>query len=72
MAIEVRTPSSTSLEYARNKVQKAADLALAMDETKSTDARVSSTGGRVWVEVGDKSERSKSLEELAAELREKL
>ncbi len=72
LAIEVRTPSSTSLEYARNKVQKAADLALAMDETKSTDARVSSTGGRVWVEVGDKSERSKSLEELAAELREKL
>ncbi len=72
LAIEVRTPSSTSLEYARNKVQKAADLALAMDETKSTDARVNTTGGRVWVEVGDRSERSKSLEELAAELREKL
>ncbi len=72
LAIEVRTPSSTSLEYARNKVQKAADLALEMDETKSTDARVSTTGGRVWVEVIDKSERSKSLEDLAAELREKL
>ncbi len=72
LAIEVRTPSSTSLEYARNKVEKAAELARAMEETKSTDARVSTTGGRVWVDVGTKTERSRSLEELAADLRGKL
>ncbi len=40
LAIDVRTPSSTSLEYARNKVEKAAELARSMSETKSTDARV--------------------------------
>src|SRR5690349_12177880 len=72
LAIDVRTPSSTSLEYARNKVEKAAELARAMPETKSTDARVNATGGRVWVDVGDKGDRSRSLQELAGDLRNKL
>ncbi|HEX5160967.1 MAG TPA: efflux RND transporter permease subunit [Steroidobacteraceae bacterium] len=72
LAVEVRTPSSTSLEYARNKVEKAAEIARAMKETKSTDARVSATGGRVWIDIGDKSDRKRSIEELAADLRGKL
>ncbi len=72
LAIDVRTPSSTSLEYARNKVEKAAELARAMPETKSTDSRVNATGGRVWVDIGKKRERSRSLEQLAGDLRGKL
>ncbi len=72
LAIEVRTPSSTSLEYARNKVERAAELARSMPETKSTDARVNATGGRVWVDVGDKGDRSRSLQEIAGALRELL
>jgi HAE1 family hydrophobic/amphiphilic exporter-1 len=72
LAIEVRTPSSTSLEYARSKVEKAAELARTMPETKSTDARVNAGGGRVWVDVGDKGDRSRSLGELATDLRGKL
>jgi hydrophobic/amphiphilic exporter-1 (mainly G- bacteria), HAE1 family len=72
LAVEVRTPSSTSLEYARNKVEKAAELARAMPETKDTDSRVNATGGRVWVDVGDKGERSRSLNQLAGDLRERL
>jgi HAE1 family hydrophobic/amphiphilic exporter-1 len=72
LAVDVRTPSSTSLEYARNKVEKAAELARSMPETKSTDARVNATGGRVWIDVGDKGDRSRSLEELATDMREKL
>ena len=72
LAIEVRTPSSTSLEYARSKVEKAAELAGEMPETKSTDGRVNSTGGRVWVDVGNKNDRDRSLQELAGDLRGKL
>ena len=72
LAIEVRTPSSTSLEYARNKVEKAAELARQIPEVKSTDSRVNSTGGRVWVDVGDKTDRKRGLGDLAADLREKL
>jgi HAE1 family hydrophobic/amphiphilic exporter-1 len=72
LAIEVRTPSSTSLEYARSKLEKAAELARSMPETKATDSRVNPGGGRVWVDVGDKAERSRSLGELATDLRQKL
>jgi hydrophobic/amphiphilic exporter-1 (mainly G- bacteria), HAE1 family len=72
LAVEVRTPSSTSLEYARAKVEKAAELARTLPETTDTDSRVNATGGRVWVNVGKKNERDRSLAELAADLRIKL
>ena len=72
LAIEVRTPSSTSLEYSRTKVEKAAEIARGMPEVKATDSRVNATGGRVWVDVGDKSDRDRGLLELAADLRERL
>jgi HAE1 family hydrophobic/amphiphilic exporter-1 len=72
LAVEVRTPSSTSLEYARSKVEKAAELSREIPEVKATDSRVNPTGGRVWVDVGDKGERSRSLGELASDLRTRL
>jgi hydrophobic/amphiphilic exporter-1 (mainly G- bacteria), HAE1 family len=72
LAVEVRTPSSTSLEYARSKVEKAAELSREIPEVKATDSRVNPTGGRVWVDIGDKGERSRSLGELATELRARL
>jgi hydrophobe/amphiphile efflux-1 (HAE1) family protein len=72
LAVEVRTPSSTSIEYARSKVEKAAELARQLPETTSTDSRVNPTGGRVWVDVLDKSDRDKSLAQIASDLREKL
>jgi multidrug efflux pump subunit AcrB len=43
-----------------------------MPETKNTDSRINATGGRVWVDVGKKTDRSRSLGELAADLRDKL
>ncbi|HUQ09059.1 MAG TPA: efflux RND transporter permease subunit [Steroidobacteraceae bacterium] len=72
LAVEVRTPSSTSLEYARGKVERAAEIARSIPEVKNTDSRVNSTGGRVWVDVGKKTERDRGLSALAAELRDKL
>jgi HAE1 family hydrophobic/amphiphilic exporter-1 len=72
LAVEVRTPSSTSLEYARTKVEKAAELSREIPEVKATDSRVNPTGGRVWVDVGDKGDRSRSLGELATDLRTRL
>ena len=72
LAIDVRTPSSGSLEYSRSKVERAAELARSIPETKDTDSRVNATGGRVWVDVGDKGERARSLGDIAADLRGKL
>ena len=61
VAIEVRTPSSTSLEYARSKVEKAAELARTDARNhRATDSRVNPTGGRVYVDIGDKADRKRN------------
>jgi hydrophobic/amphiphilic exporter-1 (mainly G- bacteria), HAE1 family len=72
IAVQVRTPSSASLEYARLKVEAAAALARAIPETEATNANVNSTGGRVYVDLGESTHRSRSSQEIAVELRNRL
>src|SRR6185503_17743634 len=62
LAIEVRTPSSASLEYSRNKVERAAELARTMKETEATNSRINPGGGRVYVDIGKANERSQSAQ----------
>ncbi len=69
IAIEVRTPSSASLEYARLKVEKAAEVARSMPETVATNSSVSAGGGRVYVDIGKSTKRKRSGSEIAIELR---
>jgi HAE1 family hydrophobic/amphiphilic exporter-1 len=69
IAVEVRTPSSASLEYARVKVEKAAELARSMPETVATNTRVNAGGGRIYVDIGKSRDRSRSAVEVAAALR---
>jgi len=69
VAIEVRTPSSASLDYARLKVEKAAELARTVAETKATNSQVNATGGRVYVDLGKSTERKRSAAEIAVDLR---
>ena len=70
--IDVRTPSSSSLEYSRLKLEKAAELARTLPETKQTNSYVNLSGGRIYVDLGKKHERKRSAVEAAGELREKL
>jgi HAE1 family hydrophobic/amphiphilic exporter-1 len=74
IAIDVRTPSSASLEYAKLKTEKAAELARQMPETVATNSSVYAGGGRVYVDVGKRNVRksSRSIFEIGVELREKL
>ena len=69
VAIEVRTPSSASLDYARLKVEKAAELARTVAETKATNSQVNATGGRVYVDLGKSTERERSAAQIAVDLR---
>ncbi|MEW6705257.1 MAG: efflux RND transporter permease subunit [Pseudomonadota bacterium] len=69
IAIEVRTPSSSSLEYARLKIEAAAKLAREMPETKATNAYVNPGGGRIYVDIGKSTERKRDAFEVAADLR---
>ncbi|TYQ02649.1 UNVERIFIED_ORG: HAE1 family hydrophobic/amphiphilic exporter-1 [Zoogloea ramigera] len=72
IAVDVRTPSSSSLEYSRLKLQNAADIAFTIKEVKQTNAYVNVAGGKIYVDLGKKNERNRSSAEVAKELREKL
>ena len=69
LAIEVRTPSSSSLEYSRLKVEAAATLARGLPETVATNSSITPGGGRVFVDIGKSHKRQRSAAELAVELR---
>jgi HAE1 family hydrophobic/amphiphilic exporter-1 len=69
VAIDVRTPSSSSLEYARLKVEAAAALARTLPETVATNAYVNPGGGRIYVDIGKSTRRKRSSVEIAAALR---
>ncbi len=70
--IEVRTPSSSSLEYSRLKVEKAAELARTLPETKATNSNVNAGGGRVYVDLGKSTERRRSAADIAVALRKQV
>ncbi|HZF14646.1 MAG TPA: efflux RND transporter permease subunit [Steroidobacteraceae bacterium] len=69
VVIDVRSPASASLEYTQLKVEKAAELARTLPETRSTDSNVRDGGGSVWIDLGKKSDREKSAVEYAQDLR---
>jgi HAE1 family hydrophobic/amphiphilic exporter-1 len=69
VVIDVRTPSSSSLEYSRVKVESAAALARTIAETEATNAYVNPTGGRVYVDIGKSTQRVRSAAQIATELR---
>ncbi len=70
IAVEVRTPSSASLEYTRLKIEAAAALARTLPETKATNSNVNPGGGRIYVDIGKSYTRKRSAVEVAAALRE--
>jgi len=72
IAIDVRTPSSASLEYAKLKTEKAAELARTIKETKATNSTVVAGGGRVYVDIGKPKTRDRTIWEIAKELRAKV
>ena len=69
IAIEVRTPSSASLEYSKLKVEKAAELARTIPEVIATNSNVSPGGGRVYVDIGKSTRRKRSATEITVDLR---
>jgi multidrug efflux pump subunit AcrB len=72
IAIEVRTPASSSVGYAKMKMEEAAAIARTLKETKETNSSINSAGGRIYVDIGKRSERHRTAAEIAVELREKI
>ncbi len=72
IAIDVRTPSSGSLDYARLKVERAAELARTLPETVATNSVVNPGGGRIYVDIGKSTNRKRSAIEVATDLRKQM
>ncbi|ODU99365.1 MAG: acriflavin resistance protein [Rubrivivax sp. SCN 70-15] len=69
IAVEVRTPPSSSLQYARLKVEEAARLARTLPETVATNSYVNPGGGRIYVDIGKSTGRRRSAAQIAESLR---
>src|SRR5258707_10317942 len=72
IANNVRTPSAASLEYAKLKVEKAAELARTMPETENTNSTVYAGGGRIYVDVGKVKKGRRSVFAIGVDLRKLL
>ncbi|MBI3229680.1 MAG: efflux RND transporter permease subunit, partial [Burkholderiales bacterium] len=69
ISIDVRTPSSASLEFSKLKVEKAAELARTIPETIATNSVVRAGGGRVYVDIDKSDKRKRSAAEIAVDVR---
>lgn len=72
IAVDVRTPASSSLNYARLKVEKVAEVARTLPETKATDSSITASGGRVYIDIGKSTERKRTAQAISAELRDRV
>ena len=72
IVITVRTPASSSIEYARLKMEAAAELARTIPEVKETSSRIDASGGRVRIDIGKRQTRTRSAKEIAVDMRDKI
>lgn len=69
IAVNIRMPPSSSLEYARMKAEAVTTLARQLPETKHTSARIAADSVRVYIDLGKSPTRKRSAEEIANDLR---
>ncbi len=69
LVIDVRAPASSSLDYARAKVESVAELARTLPETEATNSYVNPGGGRVYVDIGKSDKRKRTHIAIAKDLR---
>jgi len=72
LAIDIRMPPSSSLDYARMKLEEAQSVARQLPETVATNSWVNPNQGRVYVDIGKSTKRKRSAVEVGNELRAKM
>src|SRR5471032_3054907 len=61
LMIDVRMPASSSIEYSRLKMEKAAELARTLPETKETNSSINAGGGRIYIDIGKRNSRKRKI-----------
>jgi multidrug efflux pump subunit AcrB len=72
VVVEVRTPSSSSLDYTRRKMEHVAQIVHTVKEVKATSTNINLASGNIYVDIGKRRERKRDATEIGAELRQKL
>ncbi|MBW8759568.1 MAG: efflux RND transporter permease subunit, partial [Burkholderiales bacterium] len=72
LAIDIRMPPSSSLDYARMKLEEAQAVARQLPEALATNSWVNPNQGRVYVDIGKSTKRKRSAAEIGDELRAKM
>ena len=70
--VDVRAPASSSVGYARAKIERAAEIARTIPEVKETNSYINPNGGSIWVDIGKKKTRDRTAKQIADELRGKI
>ena len=69
LAVDIRMPPSSSLDYARMKLEAGMELARTMPETVATNGFINANTGRIYVDIGKSTQRKRSATEVGNELR---
>jgi len=70
LAVDIRMPPSSSLDYARMKLEAGMELARTMPETVATNGYINANTGRIYVDIGKSTQRKRSATEVGNELRQ--
>ena len=72
IAVDVRMPPSSSLEYARMKAEAATTIARELPEFVNSSAQISPDNARIYVDIGKSTKRQRSAGEVSSDLRKRL
>ncbi|MET0382300.1 MAG: efflux RND transporter permease subunit [Burkholderiaceae bacterium] len=69
IAVDVRMPPSSSLEYARMKAEQVVDQARLLPEFLTGSGDIHADASRLYIDIGKSTKRKRSAERVAADLR---
>jgi HAE1 family hydrophobic/amphiphilic exporter-1 len=72
IAMDIRMPPSSSLEYARMKAEAATAIARELPEFVNSSARILPDSARIYVDIGKSTHRKRSAGEVSTDLRARL
>ena len=72
LAVDIRMPPSSSLDYARMKLEAGMEMAKTIPETVSTSGYINANSGRVYVDIGKSTQRKRTATEIGNDLRAKM
>ncbi len=72
LAVDIRMPPSSSLDYARMKLEAGMRTAATIRETVATNGFINANTGRIYIDIGKSTQRKRNATEIGNELRAKM